>query len=268
MEKVPELPVGYERRNPNHPLRRPGDYRPDGVTRRRRWFRYERHYRLTYRRRPLATVLSTIAAVLATSLVAWGTTRVGSIYTDSAFAGSGWATCSTPITWTTDTSNLSPKQAAVVRPDLAEAFSAWSKASGLNFADGGELSMIYDDATTTVKPVKVVNRNIAVYFVPDSESSIITRTVVGYGTPSRVMASSKEIVGGYFVISTDYLVRTTSEDRQLLFMHEVGHALGLADSDDPGNLMFRYLDTNTSTKQQIASGDIAGIKSIEKVCQN
>ncbi|MDO8732918.1 MAG: matrixin family metalloprotease [Actinomycetota bacterium] len=263
-----ESPLGHERRNPSHPLRRARDYFDDGITRRRTWFKYERHYRLTYRRRPLITVLCTIAAVAATSVLAWGTTRVGSIYTDAAFAGSGWATCSAPISWTTDTSNLTPKQAAVVRPDLGAAFDAWAKASGLTFADGGELAVSYNDATTTVKPVKDISRNIAVYFVPDSKSSIITKNVVGYGSPSRVFAGSKEIVNGYIAVSTDYLVRTNSFDRRLLFMHELGHALGLADSDDPSNVMFRYLDTNLPVDRQIGSGDIEGIKAIEKVCQN
>jgi len=258
-----ELPAGYDRRRPDHPLRRPRDYRPDG-TRRRTWFKHERRYRLAYRRRPFATALSTAAAVLATSIVAWGTTRVGSIYSDTAFAGSGWATCSTPITWTTDTSEMTPRQAAVVRPDLAAAFEAWAKASGLTFADAGEMQVFYDDATTTIRPSRDLKRNIAVYFVPDAKSTLITRRVVGFGTPSRVFPNSKEIVNGYFVVSTDYLIKTNSDDRRVLFMHELGHALGLADSDDPGNVMFRYLDTSG----QLANGDIEGIQAIEKVCQN
>ena len=59
---------GYDRRDVNHPLRRPQDYGPDGQ-RRRRWSRPERKVRLTYRRRPVATVLSTIAVVLANGRV-------------------------------------------------------------------------------------------------------------------------------------------------------------------------------------------------------
>ena len=254
-----------EKRNPNHPLRKARDYRADGVTRRRTWFKPERKYRLAYRRRPLATFITTVAAVIATSLAGVATTTlVGSIYSNTAFAGSGWATCSSPITWTTDTSNLTPAQAALVRPDLAAAFAAWSKASGLTFQDKGEVAVKYNDATTTVVPVVDMKRNIAIYFVPDAKSSLITKTVVGYGTPSRVYADTKEIVNGYFVVSTDYLVHTNNASRQQLFMHELGHALGLADSDDPGNIMFRYLDTS----QVPGAGDIAGIKAIEKACSS
>ena len=254
-----------EKRDPNHPLRKARDYQADGVTRRRTWFKPERKYRLAYRRRPFATFITTVAAVIATSLAGVATTTVvGSIYSNTSFAGSGWATCASPITWTTDTSYLTPAQAALVRPDLAAAFAAWSKASGLTFADKGEVPVKYDDATTTVTPVVDMTRNIAVFFVPDAKSSIITKSVVGFGTPSRVFADTKEIVNGYFVVSTDYLVRTDSQRRQQLFMHELGHALGLADSDDPGNIMFRYLDTT----QTPGEGDVAGIKAIEKVCSH
>jgi len=255
---------GYDRRDPNHPLRRPQDYRPDG-NRRRRWSAPERKVRLTYRRHPVTTVLCTVGAVMATSVLAWGTTVVGSIYTDTTFSGSGWANCSTPITWTTDTSNLSPAQAAVVRPDVAAAFAAWSKASGYTFADGGEIAVKYDDATSTVKPVLDINRNIAVYFVPDSKSTTLSKSVVGFGSPSRVFAETREIVNGYFVVSTDYLVRSDSQKRRMLFMHELGHALGLADSDDPDNIMFRYLDTDDSIGR-VGAGDTAGIHAIEKTC--
>ncbi|MDO9486557.1 MAG: matrixin family metalloprotease [Actinomycetota bacterium] len=255
-------PKWTEKRNPHHPLRRPRDYLPDG-NRRRTWFKHERKYRLAYRRRPFATFITTVAAVIATSLAGVATTSVvGSIFANSAFAGSGWALCSSPITWTTDTSNLTAAQAALVRPDLEAAFAAWSKASGLAFADKGEVPVKYDDSTTKLQLSQEMNRNIAVYFVPDSESSIITRSVVGYGTPTRVFSDTNEIVAGYFVVSTDYLVRTNSERRRVLFMHELGHALGLADSDDPDNIMFRYLDTTV----KLGPGDVAGILAIEKAC--
>lgn len=66
----------HEKRDAHHPLRRAGDYLADGVTRSRRWSRPERAYRLTYRRHPMATLLSTIAAILATTLIASAATVV------------------------------------------------------------------------------------------------------------------------------------------------------------------------------------------------
>ncbi|MDI1289898.1 MAG: hypothetical protein PSX37_08140, partial [bacterium] len=63
-----------DRRSPGHPLRRPQDYRPDG-TRTRRWSRGERVLRLSFRRRPLVTLASTVIALLMpVTLVYAGTT--------------------------------------------------------------------------------------------------------------------------------------------------------------------------------------------------
>lgn len=67
----------HERRNPLNPLRRAKDYRPDG-TRRRRWSGPERSYRLSYRRRPLLTLVSTIVAVLLPATIVYGGTSLGS----------------------------------------------------------------------------------------------------------------------------------------------------------------------------------------------
>ncbi|MDP1876980.1 MAG: hypothetical protein Q8M17_05435 [Actinomycetota bacterium] len=65
----------HERRDTHHPLRRVNDYLPDGTTRTRRWSRPERTYRLTYRRHPMATLASTIAAMAALVMLA-GTATV------------------------------------------------------------------------------------------------------------------------------------------------------------------------------------------------
>jgi len=253
---------GYDRRDGTHPLRRPRDYRPDGQ-RRRRWSRPERAYRLTYRRRPFATILSTIGAVLTTSLIAVATSRVGSIYTDSTYNSSGWAVCSTPISWTTDMHNLPPEIASKVRPQVAQAFAAWGQAAGYTFVDGGEAPVAFDNAKSTVTPVADINRNIAIYFVPDADSDRITKTVVGFASPNLVYPGSKEIVGGYMAMSADYIASVNAARQYALILHEMGHALGLADSTDPGNVMYGQVDTRAG----LANGDIEGLKAIEKVCQ-
>lgn len=258
---VNEPPDLIERRDPANPLRRAHDYTDDG-RRRRRWTRPERKFRLTYRRRPMVTAVCTIAVLLSTSAVAYGTTRVGSIYSDETFAGSGWATCSTPISFTTDTSHLPKAVAAKIRPDLTAAFDAWSHGSGYAFVDNGELPAEFNDATSSVTTSSSLERNIAVYFVPNARSTMISSEVVGFASPNKVFADTKEIVGGFMVVSADYVRVVDPIHRRSLFMHELGHALGLTDSDDPGNVMYRYLDNNAT----LASGDIAGIKAIEKVC--
>lgn len=64
-----------DRRDPSHPLRRPGDYRSDGH-RRRTWSRPERAYRLTRRRHPLATFTATLLAVLAPAFLVVAATDI------------------------------------------------------------------------------------------------------------------------------------------------------------------------------------------------
>ncbi|MDP2288523.1 MAG: matrixin family metalloprotease [Actinomycetota bacterium] len=258
---VSEPPTGADRRDPHNPLRRPSDYTGDG-RRRRHWTGPERLLRLNYRRSPIATLICTLTLLMGTSAVAYGTTRVGSIYNDEAFAGSGWASCSTPISFTTDTSYLSKDMAASIRPDLAAAFEEWTRGAGYAFVDEGEHPVVFDDATSTVRTSADLQRNIAVYFVPDSRSRMITSAVVGFASPNMVRPDTREIVGGYMVVSADYVKVVDPVRRRALFMHELGHALGLAHSDDPGNVMYKYMHNNAT----LASGDIAGIKAIEKVC--
>lgn len=251
----------HERRDPKNPLRRVKDYRPDG-TRRRVWSRPERKYRLTYRRRPFATAASTAVAVLAVPALAFGAARVESIFTDATFRDSGWTACQ-PITYTTDTRNLTPAQAAELRPQLAKAFQIWSNGTGYTFIDAGESPVVFDNASSSVKTVANIDRNIAIYFAPDSESTFLTKTVVGFASPSLVWTDSREITGGYAVYSTDYIIKANPRQQTALFAHEIGHALGLADSKDPSNTMY-YL-VNKTTK--LSEGDTLGIRSIIKPCK-
>ncbi len=66
-----------DRRSPNHPLRRVQDYRPDG-TRTRRWSRAERVLRLSFRRRPLLTLASTVIVLLLPVTLVYAGTAVTS----------------------------------------------------------------------------------------------------------------------------------------------------------------------------------------------
>lgn len=254
------LPAGYDRRNPNHPLRRPQDYGPDG-SRRRNWSGPERKFRLTYRRHPVLTLLCTAFIFMSTSVLAFGAPRVGSIYAASPFADSGWATCA-PITWTTDTKNLPAKDASLVRQELASAFAAWAEVSGLSFIDGGNSPVVYDDTTSAVRTETELSHNIAVYFVPDAQSTMINKSIVGFGSPSKVYADSKEIVGGYVVVSSDFMKSSKRKSRLAIFTHEVGHALGLGHSEDPNNIMFAF----PQESQGLGSGDIEGIRALTKRC--
>lgn len=240
-------------RDGSHPLRRAKDY--VNGQRRRKWSKPERKYRLAYRRRPLATVTSTVAAVVASAGIAYGSVQVASIFEGTPYENSGWAVCETPITWTVD-------GGVPYHNDLKWAFEQWQNASGYKFAFAGEAATTYDDARSVVATVATTDNNIAIAFLRDTQSTFLTNEVVGLASPSKVWANEKEIVGGYAAFNVDYLVHATQKERRNLFIHEIGHALGLADSDDKDNVMYRYVDG----QMKIADGDINGLQALVKPC--
>lgn len=248
-------------RDGTHPLRRPKDY--VNGQRRRRWSKPERKYRLAYRRRPLATATSTVVAVVASAAIAYATAQVPSIFQGTPYDGSGWATCSTPITWTTDLHEVPDILRGKVRQDISTAFASWSSGSGLQFLDGGEAPTVFNDAESKISTVAEINRNIAITFLSNDESTMLSKDIVGFASPSKVFADSKEIVGGYAAFEIEYVVRAKPKERVNLFIHEIGHALGLGHSEDKNNVMYGQLDSDPS----LGSGDIAGLRSIIKPCK-
>lgn len=248
-------------RNENHPLRRAKDY--VNGQRRRRWSKPERAYRLSYRRRPLATAASTAIAVVASGAIAYGTANVGSIFAGTQYDGAGWATCAAPITYTLDVANVPDMMRDKVRSEIDAAFTAWSTGSGYTFLNAGESPTVYDDAASSVSTVAEINRNIAITFLWDKDSTTLTKTTVGFAGPSKVFTDSKEIVGGYAAFNINYLIKSKPAENMSLFTHEIGHALGLGHSEDKDNIMYSMLDSNPS----LGSGDVSGLRSLMKECK-
>lgn len=251
----------HEKRNPNHPLRRAKDY--VNGERRRKWSKPERAYRLSSRRHPVATAASTAVAIVASGAIAYGTANVGSIFAGTEYDGAGWATCTAPITYTIDPINLPDVMRTEVKASIDAAFTAWANGSGYTFLNAGESPTVYDDAASSVSTVAEINRNIAITFLWDKDSTMLTKDVVGFASPSKVFADSKEIVGGYAAFNINYLIKSKPEDDMSLFTHEIGHALGLGHSEDKNNIMYAMLDSNPS----LGSGDLTGLRSLIKPCK-
>jgi hypothetical protein len=214
---------------------------------------------------PKATVVTSAVLLSIIGVVAYGETQVPSIFNDSnpALSGSGWANCETPVTWSLDTSRLSPSDAAVAVEQMTGDFTKWGQASGLKFKYVGEIPTIYSDSTFVLSSdTHPSDRHIFVAFLHDADSSMLDERTVGMASPTKVFASDKEIVEGSVVLEIEYVKKANRLHRSSLYLHEMGHALGLGHGGTAKDTMYYIVDTTN----ELSPADIAGIKALTKVC--
>lgn len=214
---------------------------------------------------PKATVVTSAAILSVIGVVAYAETSVPSIFSDTnpALSGSGWARCDTPITWSIDTSRLTPAEAKMAESQMNEDFAKWGQASGLSFKFVGEIPTTYNDTKYTLSSDQhPSDRHIYVSFLHDSDSTLLDDRTVGFATPTKVFANNKEIVEGSVVLSVDYIAKVNKLHRQSLYLHELGHALGLGHGGEKSDAMYYIVDTTN----ELSPADIAGIKALTKVC--
>lgn len=206
------------------------------------------------------------AAVKAASAAATAA-DFGSIFATQVptLTNSGWTTCGAPITWSVDTRELSAAEAAEQIDNLTWAFAAWSTASGLTFQFTGETATTYNDTAFSLIPSDgsaVANRHIYLAFVNNDESDRLGGNVVGLGSPAKVMPASKEIIAGTAVFRTDHVASTPARMDKSLYLHELGHVLGLAHAADDGNIMYPVVTDHVA----LGAGDVNGVKTMTKAC--
>ena len=194
-------------------------------------------------------------------------TDFGSIFAGQlpALVNSGWSGCAAPVTWTVDTTALVDTEAAQAIADLTWAFAQWQQASGLVFSYGGIQELTYDDGSFTLEPADgtpILQRHIYLSFVTDASSERLGGQTVGLGSPSQVMTQSKEIVTGTAVFRTDHVSSASDRADRSLYLHELGHVLGLAHASDEGNIMYPVV----SDHLELGAGDVAGVRTMAKPC--
>jgi hypothetical protein len=99
-------------------------------------------------------------------------------------------------------------------------------------------------------------------FLHDSDSSLLDTRTVGFGEPTKVYPNRKEIIEGAVVLSIDYVKKASRLQRATLYLHEVGHALGLGHAESKSSVMFPIVDSNND----LSPADITGIRALTKVC--
>lgn len=178
--------------------------------------------------------------------------------------GTGWTTCGGPVTWSTDTRGLTAAQAKRQIVNLNKTMAAWSKASGLSFQYVGEIPVSYDEAGYQARPVDGQSRSHHVYlgFVADRDSALITPTNPGFGGPGPVSTTDRQIQTGYAFFSTDYVTKVGAAKDVNLYLHEVGHVLGLGHAGSSANIMNAVVTSKTS----LGAGDTNGVRSVTKAC--
>lgn len=182
-----------------------------------------------------------------------------------ALTNSGWAACPTPITWSVDSHELSADDAAEQIANLTWAFSLWSAASGLTFQFSGETAVAYDDAGFTMKPADgtpLASRHVYLAFVDDAESARLDSDTVGLAGPTQVLSAAKEITGGIAVFRTDHVEKSTVKADRSLYLHELGHVLGLSHADETANIMYPMV----TDVLELGAGDVNGVKTMTKSC--
>ena len=148
------------------------------------------------------------------------------------------------------------------------ALDQWSEYTHLKFEFTGPVETIYSDTEYTLTPK---NRNTPaprhMYFdyIAGSESKLFTGLVYGFGLPSGVDPVRKTIQSGAIVIKQEFLNQHGKSSPKLvrsLYLHEIGHVLGLGHASHEANIMHPLVIGNVA----LGAGDINGVKSLSRSC--
>ncbi len=216
---------------------------------------------------PGVTVIASAMVLSGVAVVSYAVTPVPSFFADSQteYLGAGWADCATPITWSIDTSRLTPADATIAMKQMTADFAKWGQASGLDFQFAGEVPISYDDSTYQVTGTSLPSgRHIYVGFLNNRDApSLLSSRTVGFAAPSRIAPADKEITQGSLVLSVEYVKKVNARRESALYLHELGHALGLGHGASKQDSMYYIVATNNN----LSPGDIEGIRSLTKVCK-
>jgi hypothetical protein len=177
---------------------------------------------------------------------------------------SGWATCADPIVVSVDPRALPKAQQQSAKAAFETSVKNWAAQTGLHFVYGGVIPVNYNDTTDVISPVDGVDRPRHMYItlLTNEESTYMTDQVVGMAMPTEILPDNKEIIQAEGAFRTDYVANSTKDQRIALFMHELGHALGLGHSGSKGDIMYPIVDKQTT----LGPGDIAGIHAVLRPC--
>lgn len=217
---------------------------------------------------PVAPAVTSATTSLAQAPLSAAAADFSSIFAenDPTLDGAGWALCGSPITWDVDLGTLDQAAGERAVADLQWAFAQWAQVSNLSFAYSGATTLSYDDATfslTRADGQATADRHIDIAFLADAVTARMGGQTVGLGSPSKVVPTTKEIVGGTAVFRADHAQSADQSQTRSLYLHELGHVLGLAHAHDASNVMYPVV----GDKVALGPGDVNGVHALDnKTC--
>jgi hypothetical protein len=204
------------------------------------------------------------SAVLGLSAVlqpgAWARSDYTGFFEQRELAEAGWSTCIT-LTWTVDVTGMTSRQARTEVRALKKAWATWSAVSGVRVQHSGRERLAYDPSTYGLRPVGGTPRtdhHVYIAFKTPSQVPIMASNAVGLAMPTAVIPSRQEITAGMAIFKRGYVVkqrRLAPDMVANLYLHELGHVLGLGHSLGTDNVMHPTL----GQLERLGSGDRAGI---------
>jgi len=182
--------------------------------------------------------------------------------------GTGWAACPDPVTWSVDTRGFT---AGVARREVSRLEAAWSQwlvASGVIVKFAGTERLNLDPATNGLRPAggsAVPERHVFIAFKTAGQVPMMAGAAIGLAMPSLVLMPTREIIGGMVILRRGYVLEQRSVDParvKHLYMHEIGHVIGLGHAECEGNVMYPTID-HLGT---LGAGDRAGAQALTHPC--
>lgn len=218
--------------------------------------------------RVLSAALSAVLGAVAVVPTARAASDYTSFFSEPALAGAGWAACPDPVTWSVDMRGLESSVARQEVRRLKQSWAQWSAASGVPVKFAGREPLVFNPATNgldrpdgSAQPM----RHVYIAFKSPQEVPLMMDNTVGMAMPTTVLLPSREIVGGMAVVRRGYVLeqrRVKPARIAQLYMHEIGHVMGLGHAGAVRNVMYPQMDH----LGQLGPGDRAGARAFVQGC--